>query len=411
MHVVMLSDLETTGGAAIAANRLAEGLTIKGITISRITGISDATVTPPSWEWHLVFPNLSGGYIPKIIERASIPSLTRIYTAISARRIDSLLRRLKPDIINVHNIHGAGWSPEIITSCLTHAPVVWTLHDMWSFTGRCAYSYDCRKFLIGCDHSCPTADEYPHTSRRNICESWKVRQKLFDETRENLVAVTPSRWLAVEARKGLWNSHRIEVIPNGLPLDLYHPQARATARTELGIDGDGPFLLAAAQYLFERRKGGHLFLEAVKSLDDEVSIITFGMNKLEISDKRNKIFNLGFVSEKNKILALNAADFYVHPAPVDNLPNVVMEAIACGTPVVGFNIGGVTEMIRESLTGWIASDVSIESLTDAMKKALEDVSHGSGMRDSCRTIAEKEYDVNLMAERYLKLFRSLKATT
>jgi glycosyltransferase involved in cell wall biosynthesis len=407
MHVVMLSDLEVTGGAAIAASRLAEGLTTKDVKVSRIIGIGDATSASEAWDRYHVFPNLTGGYLPKIIGKASIYHLSRIYTKISARRIEALLRKLRPDIINVHNIHGAGWSPEIIASCTSYAPVVWTLHDMWSFTGRCAYSYECRKFLVGCDRSCPTAGEYPHTSRRYIEASWKIREEIFRENRD-LVAVTPSRWLAAEAGKGLWNGHRVEVIPNGLPLDRYRPVARDSARAALGIEGDGPFILAAAQYLFERRKGGHLFLEALQGMDEELCIITFGMDKIEIPDGGNKkIFNLGFISEEKKILALNAADMYVHPAPVDNLPNIVMEAIACGTPVIGFNTGGVPEMVRESETGWIASDVSVDSLTSTIEKALGDVSHGCGMRESCRTIAEKEYNVALQAERYLELFESL----
>ena len=407
MHVVMLSDAEITGGAAIATNRLAEGLAAKGVRVSRIIGIGDATTIPESWVRYRVFPNVSGGYIPKIVERISIPLLTRIYTKISAHRIDTLLRRINPDMINVHNIHGAGWSPEIITVCTAYAPVVWTLHDMWSFTGRCAYSYDCQKFLDGCDHLCPTKGEYPHTSWRDIPASWMTREEILRENCD-LIAVTPSRWLAAEAGKGLWNDHRIEVIPNGLPLEKYRPVTRDSARATLGINDDGPFILAAAQYLFERRKGGYLLLESLQRIDEELSIITFGMDKIRLSGTGNKkVHNLGFVPEEKKILALNAADVYVHPAEVDNLPNVVMEAIACGTPVVGFNTGGVPEMVRESETGWIAPDVSIDSLTAVIRRALEDVSYGHTLRESCRKIAEREYDVVLQSDRYLNLFEDL----
>lgn len=407
MHVVMLSDMETTGGAAIAASRLAKALADKGMKISRIMGIGESSFPTNAWDSYTVFPNISGGYIPKLIEKCAIGSITRIYSKISERRIGALLNALKPDIINVHNIHGAGWLPEIISCCTAFAPVVWTLHDMWSFTGRCAYAYNCQLFMKGCDQTCPTAHEYPHTNRNNIVSAWKIREKLFSETINNLVAVTPSQWLAVEAQKGLWNGHQVMNIPNGLPLDLYRPLSRKDAKESLGISCEGPLMLAAAQYLFEKRKGGHILLETLQELEEDVSIMTFGMNKIEIQDKKHKIFNLGFVSESKKVLSLNAADFYVHPAPVDNLPNVVMESIACGTPVVGFDTGGVPEMVREFKTGWIASDISPASLAATIDSALCDVAKGYTMRDSCRLIAEKEYDVNLQAERYMQLFQSL----
>jgi len=407
MHVVMLSDMETTGGAAIAASRLATALADKDINISRITGIADSSFPTDAWNSYTVFPNISGGYIPKLIEKCAIGSLTRIYTKISEKRIAALLKILKPDIINVHNIHGAGWLPEIISCCTEFAPVVWTLHDMWSFTGRCAYAYNCQLFMKGCDKTCPTAHEYPHTNRNNISSAWKIREKLFSENIDNLVAVTPSQWLAEEAQKGLWKGNCVVNIPNGLPLDLYRPISRVDAKNSLGVTCEGPLMLAAAQYLFEKRKGGHILLEALEDIEEDVSIMTFGMNTIEIQDKKHNIFNLGFISEDNKILALNAADLYVHPAPVDNLPNVVMESIACGTPVAGFDTGGVPEMVREYKTGWIASDISPGSLAATIDRALCDIAKGYTMRDSCRLIAEKEYDVKRQAERYIQLFQSL----
>src|SRR5207302_691948 len=98
------------------------------------------------------------------------------------------------------------------------------------------------------------------------------------------------------------------------------------------------------------------------------------------------------------------ADLLVHPAPVDNLPNVVMEAIACGTPVVGYPIGGVPDMACPGKTGWLASDVSASALADALDGALADLARGRDYRDTCRAVAEDEFDVTLQAERYARLF-------
>jgi glycosyltransferase involved in cell wall biosynthesis len=117
---------------------------------------------------------------------------------------------------------------------------------------------------------------------------------------------------------------------------------------------------------------------------------------------------LGYIDhERTRVLAFNAADLFVHPAPVDNLPNVVMESIACGTPVVGFPTGGVAEMVRPGQTGWLASTISAEELAKTIVRALDDSSDPASMRQSCRAIAEAEYGVGVQAQRYLQLYGEL----
>src|SRR5262249_14187929 len=111
--------------------------------------------------------------------------------------------------------------------------------------------------------------------------------------------------------------------------------------------------------------------------------------------------------ERIRALAYNAADLLVHPAPVDNLPNVVLEALACGTPVLGFRIGGVPEMVRPGQTGWLAQEVSAAALARGLDAALQDLAQGVDLRPSCRAVAEAEFDDAVQAQRYLQLFRSL----
>lgn len=323
-----------------------------------------------------------------------------------------MLGELRPDAINVHNLHMAviaGFSPELLRACRSHAPTVWTLHDMWSFTGRCAYSYDCRKFLTGCDSTCPTPHEYPALAPGRIAGAWQMRKQLFDEHRE-LVAVTPSGWLAKEAAAGLWQEHRVEVIPNGLPLDVFRPLDRAESRKALGIDADGPVLLVAAQNLAERRKGGALLAEALRLMGNaQFTLITLGARSPELPSDNVRILSLGFVGEQRKLVqAYSAADVFVHPAPADNLPNVVMEAIACGTPVVSFAVGGLPDMVRPSQTGWLAQEVTAKSLADALKVALNELERGANLTRSCLAVAEAEYSVDLQARRYAALFEEMK---
>jgi glycosyltransferase involved in cell wall biosynthesis len=279
---------------------------------------------------------------------------------------------------------------------------------MWSFTGRCAYRFDCQKHLTGCDATCPTADEYPRVQPHLIRDEWERRRDLFRST-PGLVAVTPSRWLADEARAGLWAGHRVEVIPNGLPLEVFHPVERGLARAALGLPSDRPVLVVAAQHLGDRRKGGHLLSAALPLVAHRpLTVLTLGEGRPPATGTGIETVGLGYVtSDRLKALAYSAADVFVHPAPADNLPNVLLEALACGTPAVGFAVGGMPDVIRPGVSGWLAPEPTAAALARAITEALGELAAGADYRPRCRDLAEREYAQHTQAERYLALFRSL----
>ena len=399
----MISDLETSGGAAIAASRLAVGLAEAGAEVVRCVRFPDgrshrwrtAVVTPPSRARGL---------------HARIQRLLNVWERRdgTAPRLRALLRDVAPDVVNVHNLHAARWGCDVIETCLECAPTAWTLHDMWSFSGRCAYSYDCHKFLTGCDATCPTPDEYPALAPSLIATAWQERRRLLED-HSALIAVCPSRWLARSARAGLWRSHRVEVIPYGVPLETYVPLDRAAARAELGVPAGGAVVSFVANLLSERRKGAEILAQALTVVKSRpLTVLVLGRGELKIAADGIKVCALGFVEdERRRAVAYSAADVMVHPAPVDNLPNVVMETIACGTPCVGFAIGGVPDMVRPGVTGWLVDEVTPAALGEAIDNAIDEVQRGSGLRASCRDIAEREYGDQLQARRYLTVFESM----
>ena len=410
MHIVMLSDNETQGGAAVAASRLAEGLCRAGHRVTRLVNVANEHehdwVTQPLNCANINSPSL-GFRIARRLLRSRVQTQWDRHTA--QERLKQALIALCPDVINVHNLHGAsraGWSSDMLSMCTNHAPTVWTLHDMWSFTGRCAYSYDCRKFLTGCDSTCPTPKEYPTLAPERIAGAWKERRRLL-ASQSRLVAVTPSRWLAQEAQAGLWAGHRVEVIPYGLPLKIYHPLDRTLAREALGIERHGLVLLVAAQNLTERRKGGNLLVEALQMLSHRpLTLITLGSRSLRFNVEGIHLCSLGYIdNDRIKVLAYSAADLLAHPAPVDNLPHVVMEAVACGTPVVCFPTGGLPELVCRGRTGWLAEEVSPSALAKAIEEAIGELQI-QDWRLSCRAVAEAEYGVGQQAQRYIDLFES-----
>lgn len=398
MHIALISDFETYGGAAISASRLAEALLRKGHQVTRLVYNTDKREHP--WKTVNLCPNIRARAVRRIL-----PSYLKRRAALA--QIQSALNTLRPDIINAHNLHGAnlyGWCPELIGVCGKIAPTAWTLHDMWSFTGGCTYADDSRPFLKGCDAACCCL-RIPSGS---VSGAWRRRKRLLDSNRA-LVAVAPSNWMAIEALAGLWKNHRVSVIPYGLPLDTYVTVERPLARAALGVDSSRPILMMAAHYLTERRKGAEIFLQALAKLRGAVTVLTLGNGRVHLAGGDIRLHDLGFVDhERTKVLAYNAADVFVHPAVADNLPNVALEAIACGTPIVGFPVGGMVDLIKPGQTGWLANDVSSMALAQALDLALNALKSGNDLRASCRAAAESCYGAKLQAERYSALFEEMR---
>ncbi len=409
MHVVIISDYETAGGAAVAASRLALGLCQIGERVTRIVMFEDGRMHP----WVTI--SLRHSLPAKVIRRIrmvteqrcpiNLDFLDRFVLNAYLRKIFS---QLEPDVINVHNIHGAVSKSDLLGVCAMHAPTVWTLHDMWSFTGRCPYNYDCEKFKTGCDSSCPSSNEHPKLHPLIIRSAWRQKKGLLAQHKE-IVAVCPSKWLSRQASAGFWDGHHVECIPYGLPLDIYRPLSQTLARRALDVPLDRLVLLMSAQDLNERRKGGDLIVQALQMAKSRpVTLLTLGQREFMLKKAGLQIFPLGYVDhERTKVLAYNAADLLIHPAPVDNLPNVVMESIACGTPVVGFPIGGIPDMVRPGQTGWLADEPSAESLALALDRAIDELDSGADYTQSCRVVAESDYGLELQAQQYIKLFSSL----
>jgi len=278
MRVIILSDNETAGGAAIATSRLASGLTMEDFEVIRIVGTPDGNEHP--WTTIPMQMRLHEQMALALTSRMSQKVAARMKTLILSRRLNRLLSNVRPDIISVHNLHGVDWGIGLLNVCSRNAPIAWTLHDMWSLTGRCACKSSCNKYLEGCDESCPTSMEYPALAPKLIAKAWRERKEVISNL-PNLVAVTPSRWLSREARIGFWEGHQVEVIPNGLPLDTYTPLSTSLAREALGIDSGGRVLVVASQKLSPEGKGMSYVREALQKLSyGAITLVTMGKGRL-----------------------------------------------------------------------------------------------------------------------------------
>ena len=410
MHVVMLSDWETRGGAAVAASRLATGLVATGLRVTRLVVFPDRRRHP--WRTMVIGAPLIS--LRRLVRRA-VPLAARVVLDRLARpaaeaALERTLARLRPDLVHLHNLHGglaAGWSPRLLAVAARHAPVAWTLHDMWPLTGRCVYSYDCERFVTGCNAACPTATTYPVLPPHLVGPAWLERQALLAAT-TRLAAVAPSRWIGAAAGVGLWAARRVEVIPHGLPLAHWRPWPRAAARRALGLPATGPVALVAMPHLADPRKGATLLAALGAALPAGLTLLAMGRGRLELDVPGLRVVPLGFVhAPARQALVYSAADLLIHAAPQDNLPLSVQEAIACGTPVAALPVGGLPELVRPGRTGWLAATPDAAGLAAAVAAALAAIAAGAELRVSCRAVAEAEYGLERMVERHLALYESL----
>ncbi len=313
------------------------------------------------------------------------------------------------DIVNLHNLHSGYFNYLAIPGLARRKPVVFTLHDMWSFTGHCAYSYDCEKWVTGCG-SCPYPDTYPRIRLDNTRIEWKLKRRVYSKC--NLNIVTPSRWLARLAAKSMLKKFPIHHIPNGLNIDVFKPYEKKLSRDRLGIKASSNVLMFAADNLTDPRKGSELLHEAITGFPDELKrdtiILTFGKSVGELSEIGMQTIELGYIEDDaTKVLAFSAADIFVFPSLADNLPLVLQESMACGTPMVAFDVGGIPELVRPGITGYLAKEISIYDFRNMIISLLRDKTKRDYMATMCRKIAVDEYSIEKQVNSYLRLYNEL----
>ncbi|HEY1173763.1 MAG TPA: glycosyltransferase [Verrucomicrobiae bacterium] len=412
MRILILSDTESSHGGAISTTRLAHGLLAVGAEVHRTYAYAQNKRTP--WVSHPLLSHLSasGEAITSLIKLLPERPQNQLLQNLSIRKLKKLIAKTQPDVVNIHTTFTTGWDMGILEAIPAHLPQAWTLHDMWSFTGACTYAFYCNKFTAGCDAACATEKLCPgvhkHVPPAEIGPIFQ-RKLQFLKDRPHLTCITPSVWMQKEALRGAWRDHQVIHIPYGLNLNTFRPVDRASARESLGIKAQGPVLLLPATNLGEERKGARFALGALKQMSDKkITLLTMGHEPPKLDLPGVTIQHMGFISsEVLQSILYSAADLMLHPATEDNLPNTVLEAMACGTPVVGFHIGGMPDMVTDGVTGWLNPNVSVEGFTECLQRALTALSSGTDLRAACRSKTEKEYPLALQGERYVTLFKQL----
>lgn len=265
--------------------------------------------------------------------------------------------------------------------------------------------------MTGCG-SCPLLADDPALKTDRTALLWRTKQRIY--ARANVTLVAPSQWIAGLAKQSALVRHwPVTVIPNGLDLTVFRPINRAAAREVLGLPQDEDLVLFSSVETQAYRKGGTFVTEAVNALKGKTRkpfrLLVVGNRACEWETAVNvPVTAIDTVKDDHLLATLySAADLFVHPALADNLPNGVLESLACGTPVVAFNVGGVGEAVRTMETGYLARYKDTGDLSQGIQRLLDDPDLRRGLRIRCRKVAEAEYDMALQTQRFEELYETV----
>jgi glycosyltransferase involved in cell wall biosynthesis len=415
MKVLHLSTFDIDGGAARAAYRVHHGLKRVGVDsqmLVRVKSSTDRAVTAPKSGLEKGLARFradlnqlplrpyqrktkisTGGFSPQWVPDGLLPTITE----------------MNPDIIDLHWVSNGYLQIETIAKF--NKPIVWTLMDMWAFTGGCHYSFTCDRYTNNCG-TCPILQsEKDQDLSRKV---WQRKQQAWKEI--NLTLVSPTNWLANCARSSaLFKNHRIEVIPFCLDTKVFKPIDKQEARRILNFPDDKLLVLfGAIEATKDHRKGFHLLQAALQNLGktewrEKIELAVFGASEPETPiDLGFKAHYLGrFKDDISLAVLYSAADVMIVPSMQEAFGQTASEAIACATPVVAFNGTGLADIVEHQQNGYLAQPFEVEDLARGIAWVLEDRDRHQQLSQRAREKAEQEFYLELQAERYLKLYNQL----
>ena len=409
MRVLIVNTAERTGGAAIAANRLLHALNRNGIEArmlvrDRKTDAADVINIPQSWRLKAKFMWERG--VIWLNNGLSKQGIFQVDIANAGNDITAMPEFQWADVIHLHWVNQGFLSLKNLERILASGkPVVVTLHDQWYFTGICHYSGDCDKYQEQC-MCCPMLKGPGMDLARSVFD----RKRAIYKGR-NMTFVGCSRWMADLARKSrLTQGHAVTNIPNAIDTDVFKPMDKAAARQHHHLPTDKKLLLFGAQRITDPRKGFRFLAEACERLSTttgDLGIVVLGGDAQSVKEALPlPVYTIDYLSNEAEIAQLyNAVDLFVTPSLQDNLPNTIVESMACGTPCVGFDIGGIPEMIAHQENGYVATYCDSNDLANGIAWCLDPDRHPA-LSAAARSAAVAAYSEAVAARRYQAIYQS-----
>lgn len=323
--------------------------------------------------------------------------------------ITSLADFKRADVIHLHWINQGMLSLKDVQTILRSGKrVVWTMHDMWPFTGCCHHAAKCDRWKTGCGN-CPLLNK---PGNHDLSwQTWHAKERIYGKGR--IAFVGCSNWLTDLARQSpLLKGCQVESIPNALDATLFSPGNRMEARRRLGLPEKGKLILFVAHKVTNPYKGINYLREALEGLCTTYPVLKKDVGVVAVGQEADRLKGsfptalhaVNYVDDPTVMADYyRAADVLAIPTLQDNLPNTVAEAMACGTPVVGFEIGGLPQMIDHGVNGRLAQYMNAESFATNLFTILTD-SHPEKLAEAARRKAVQDYSEQAVAERYLQIY-------
>ena len=413
MRVLLINTSERIGGAAVAASRLMEALKDNGIKAKMLvrdkqTDQTTVVALPRSWTnlWKFIWERV----VIWKANRFKKNNLFAVDIANTGTDITGLPEFQQADIIHLHWINQGMLSLKNIREILRSGkPVLWTMHDMWPCTGICHHARDCKNYQSEC-HNCPYLFE--GGKKKDLSTRiFRKKRKLYKEA--PITFITCSQWLKEKASaSALFEGQTIVSIPNPINTNLFKPRDKKEAREKYNLPPDGRLLLFGSVKITDKRKGIDYLIESCNilaekhpDLKETLGVVVFGNQSGQLASLLPfRVYPLDYISDEHQMVDVyNAVDLFVTPSLEENLPNTIMEAMACGIPCVGFNVGGIPEMIDHLHNGYVAHYKSSEDFANGISWTLNQSGYATLSEQACRK-AFSDYSESTVAKKYIELY-------
>lgn len=420
MKIVHLSASDRIGGAALATWQLHRGLIERGIdshlAVDRKTS-DDGTVSKlASDAGNVAEPVAAADVIQSAYCDRNRSERSNTHFSLPIRSIDvsSHPQVRDADIIHLHWVATFQTCRSLNALQRLGKPIVWTLHDLQPFTGGCHFPAGCEGFKASCA-DCPQLRRDPFAVP---AAELRDKRMLWHDAQPALIA--PTRWMAVQARgSSVFAGAEPRTIPNAVDIENFRPRAQSEARARLGLPVAGTYILCGADHGGEKRKGFDALGTVLGPVGGAIGVapkvdgvIWVGEHAPEWCPQYPRLHKLGRLDHGERMaLAYAAADLFVLTSSEDNIPNMVLEAMSCGTPVVAFAVGGVPETVLDGAHGRLVAAGDIPAMNRALAELAADPARRQAMGERCRLHVSKFHSRSHVAERHLALYRDLAART
>lgn len=412
MKVLIVNTSERIGGAAIAANRLMEALHHHGVLahmLVRDRQTQQLTVTTVKQSWRLPLRFLWERAVILWHNGFSCQRLWKVDIANVGTDITRTVEFRQADVVHLHWVNQGFLSLSDLEKIFRSGKrVVITLHNQWYYTGICQYALGCDRFRVCC-RACPYIGKH-HLGSDLARRVFEQKRRIYAQA--HITFVGCSQWIAEEARKSiLTKGQHVVSIPNPIDTSLFKPIEQTAARQRLGLPLDRKLILFSSQRTTDSIKGFDFFAQACQLLQERHGDLRIGLVVVGKDSGKSclglsqEVFPVSYVSKEQQMVDIyNAVDAYVTSSLCDNLPNTIMEALACGTPCVGFRTGGIPEMIRHGENGYVARYRDAEDLAEGIVWTLDPVRYDTLARNARQFVLE-HYNEETVARQYLKVYQ------